>query len=82
MTKYTDTRGKQTVLCDQCRRDMPIGTPAFTLAPGTVAEGYINRDYLKGEMVLCPECTHVVGEGLARLGMKWADSLIPVPEAA
>lgn len=82
MARYTDFRGKQIILCDHCRQDMPLDSPAFTLSPGKVAESYISRDYDKGEMVLCPTCADTVGQVLTLLGPRRSDRFIPTQEAA
>ena len=82
MTKYTDTKGNSIILCDHCRCDMQHGSPAFTLAPGRVSDGYVSRDYDKGEMILCPVCAAIVGQIMNLMGIKRADSLAIVQEAA
>jgi hypothetical protein len=82
MTKYTDTNGNSVILCDHCRADMPLGSPAFTLAPGRIADGYIARDYDKGELILCPSCAVVVGQIMTLMGIKRADSMTITAEAA
>lgn len=82
MTKYTDTNGNSVILCDHCRCDLPVASSVFTLAPGKVADGYISRDYDKGEMILCPTCAAVVGQIMALMGIKRADSISIVQEAA
>ena len=76
MTKYTDTEGNQTILCDQCRQDINVDEQAFTLSPGIIADGYVKRDYDKGEMVLCRTCAHSLGRILAITGTRYADNLI------
>ncbi len=82
MTRYTDTNGNNLILCDHCHTDLPTGSPVFTLAPGRVAESYVSRDYDKGEMILCPNCTAIVGQIMNIMGIKRADSLNIQQEAA
>ena len=82
MTIYTDTEGKHTLLCDHCRCDMPQGSAAFTLAPGKVGDGYVSRDYDKGEMTICQPCAEVIGQLIPRIGIKQADRLCIAQEAA
>ena len=60
MTRFTDCEGKQIILCDNCRRDMTMGESVFSFSPGKVSDGYISRDYDKGEIVLCPTCAEQV----------------------
>lgn len=82
MTRYTDTSGTTIILCDHCRTDMAQGSSAFTLAPGRVGDGYINRDYDRGEMVLCPTCAAIVGQIMNLMGIRRADSMTICQEAA
>lgn len=82
MTTYTDIEGKSIILCDHCRCDMPQGGPAFTLSPGKVAEGYVSRNYDRTEMVLCAACARIVGQIMSLMGVKRAESLAIVQEAA
>ncbi len=74
MTKYTDFRGNQIILCDFCRHDIQQGDPAFTLCPGVIKDGYHNRDYEKADLLLCTECTRTVGHMLNLIGTKRADN--------
>lgn len=82
MTKYTDTNGNSVILCDHCKTDLPKESPVFTLAPGRVADGYITRDYDKGELILCPTCASIVGQIMNLMGIKRADSMTVTLEAA
>lgn len=82
MTRYTDTNGKSVILCDHCRCDMPQGSPAFTMSPGRIAEGYIARDYDKGELVFCLSCAAMVGQIMTLIGVKPAACMTIVQEAA
>jgi len=82
MTTYTDTEGNSIVLCDNCRCDMQKGSPAFTLSPGKVAGSYVSRDYDRGEMILCPDCSSIVGQIMNLMGVKRADNLTVIQEAA
>lgn len=82
MTRYTNTNGDTTILCDHCRTDMAQGSSVFTLAPGRVGDNYVNRDYDKGEMVLCPACAAIVGQIMSIMGIKRADSMTITQEAA
>ena len=82
MTKYTDTNGNNFILCDNCRCDLPQGASAFTMAASKVADGYVTRDYDKGEMILCPVCASTVAQIMNLMGIKRADSLAVVQEAA
>lgn len=82
MTKYVDTHGNQIIMCDHCRTDMPAGTVAFTLAPGRIADGYISRDYDRGELVLCTSCAGVVSQIMNLMGIKRADNLTIPQEVA
>jgi len=82
MTIYTDTEGKTIVLCDHCCCDMAQGSPAFMLSPGRVAEGFVSRDYARGELLLCPACARIVGQIMNLVGIKRADSLLVAQEAA
>lgn len=60
MTRFTDCEGKHTILCDNCRQDMTVGESVFSFSPGKVSDGYISRDFDKGEIVLCPTCAEQV----------------------
>jgi len=60
MTRFTDCEGKQIILCDNCRQDMTVGDSVFSFSPGKVSDGYISRDYDKGEIVVCPVCAEQV----------------------
>lgn len=82
MTKYTDVHGNQVVVCDHCRHDIPPGDSTFTLSPGKAAEGYVLRDYDKGETVLCAGCAKTLGKVLGLMGIKRANDLIIDKEAA
>ena len=82
MTRYTDTNGNSLILCDHCHSDLPQGSPVFTLAPGRVADGYVSRDYDKGELILCPTCATVVGQIMNIMGIRRADSITVQQEAA
>ncbi|MBJ6799750.1 hypothetical protein [Geomonas propionica] len=82
MTRYTDTRGNHILLCDSCRQDMPAGTPAITIAPGRTADGFVSRDYDKGELILCAACASSLGYLMTMLGIKRAESLTATKEAA
>jgi hypothetical protein len=81
MTKYTDTEGNQTILCDQCRQDINVGEKAFTISPGIIADGYVKRDYDKGEMALCSSCAQSLGRVLAITGTRYADNLLALKVA-
>ena len=63
MTRFTDCDGKHTILCDNCHLPMTAGNSVFSISPGKVSDGYIARDYEKGEIVLCAACA----EQLSRL---------------
>ena len=82
MTKYTDTNGNNIILCDNCRCDLPQGDAAFVMAASKIADGYVSRDYDKGEMILCPTCASIVGQIMNLMGIKRADSLTLCQEAA
>lgn len=82
MTRYTDTTGASVLLCDRCRCDMPKGSAAYTLAPGRVADGFISRDYDKGELVLCEACSTLAGKIMSLMGIRRADAPTPEKEAA
>ncbi|QXE87377.1 hypothetical protein KP003_02920 [Geomonas nitrogeniifigens] len=82
MTRYTDFNGSNILLCDHCRADMPQGSPAFSLAPGTVGDGYLARDYNKGEIILCPNCSSIVSEIISLLVNKRTDKVTIVQEVA
>ncbi len=82
MTTYTDTKGNHIMLCDHCRSDMRTGSQAFMLSPCKVADNYVSRDFDKGEMILCPDCSNLMGQVLHLMGMKWADCLTLAQEAA
>lgn len=82
MTTYTDTDGKTVLLCDHCRSDLPLGSPAFLLSPGEVGNGYVGRDYARGELVICPTCARIVGQIMTLMGLKRADSLTVIRDAA
>lgn len=76
MTRYTDTMGNHVLMCDHCKKDMPLASDAFTMAPGKVADNYISRDYDRGEVVVCPECAGTIGKVLQLMGVKRAETLI------
>lgn len=73
MTRYTDTDGNTTVLCDHCRADLSPGSTALMLSPGKVENGYAARDYDRGELILCPACAGVVNQIMRIMGIKRAD---------
>lgn len=82
MTKYTDVHGNQIVVCDHCRTDIPPGEPAFNLSPGKAADGYVLRDYERGETILCASCAKTIGQVLTIMGVKRAVDLVIEKEAA
>jgi hypothetical protein len=61
MITYTDVEGSRCVVCNHCRCDIPDGANVFTLSPAEVKDGYASRDYDKGEIVFCPECSRTLG---------------------
>jgi len=81
MTRYTNCHGKITILCDQCRQDLPYGDRVYSLAYSKVGDGYVSQDYDQSEIVLCMECANKVSQVLALTGARYADSLI-MQEAA
>ena len=62
MISYTDVNGVRCVLCDHCRCDIPEGASVFTLSPSEAKDGYVSRDYDKGEVVFCPDCSRILGQ--------------------
>lgn len=68
--RYTNISGDSIVACDHCREDIAQGNPVFTVAPGKIEDGYIARDYNKGEMVLCPVCAKTLDQVLNLLSRK------------
>ncbi|TLM69212.1 MAG: hypothetical protein FDZ69_00120 [Deltaproteobacteria bacterium] len=82
MTKYTDIHGNQVVVCDHCRADIPHGEPTFSLSPGKAADGYVLRDYERGETILCASCAKTLGQVLTIMGVKRAADLVIEKEAA
>lgn len=76
MTTYTDCNGARFVLCDHCRCNIPLESQVFTLNPSVVKEGYTARDYEKGELVLCNDCTLAVGQVLNFMSVKQAHHIM------
>ena len=83
MTVFTGTNSS-IMMCDNCKRDLHRGDSAFMLSPGKVSENetYISRDYALGVIILCSACSSVVGQIMNLMGMKRADSLTLIQEAA
>jgi len=81
MTRYIDGHGNSTMVCDQCRHDMEIGQSVYSITYCKVADGYVNRDYDRGEIIVCLSCAEKVSQVLAILGTRYADSLT-IREAA
>ncbi|TLM63589.1 MAG: hypothetical protein FDZ69_12360 [Deltaproteobacteria bacterium] len=82
MTTYTNIDGQQIILCDHCRTDIPPGEPTFSLSPGKAAEGYVQRNYERGETILCAGCAKTLGQVLTIMGVKRAADLVIEKEAA
>ena len=62
MTRFTDAKGNNILLCDHCRHDMTAGDGAFSLSPSKVGDGFISRDYDKGEIVICATCAEQLSQ--------------------
>lgn len=82
MTTFTDSNGSRTVVCDHCRCDIPNDSLVFALYPSTVKDGYASREFDKGEMIFCNDCTGAVGQVLNLMRVKRARRLAHLQQAA
>lgn len=82
MIKYTDIKGKSVVICDHCRGDIQHGATVISIAPGSVTDGFIVRDYNLGEIVFCPTCARNLGTILDMIGARRSHGLGAEREAA
>lgn len=82
MIRLTDIQGNGTILCDHCRCDIPQGSHILSMNPGKVDDGFIARDYSKGEIVICPDCAGTLSTMLSLTGPRRALALVIHQEAA